>query len=625
MDPLTAGEYSAVLEILKAASVVGAASLYALVTLQEPAKSQVLTWKVGEKVNRAAFVIVKRGSETFESIVDLTNRRVVDWKQIPDVQPGMLLSQEYNFIQMLVLGHPEWRSAIRERGIENLRDVVCQPFTVGYFGLAEEEGRRLFKVVCYDSSGISNFWGRPLEGLTAVVDPDRREVVRIIDTGRVPIPKAPVDFDQESVGRLRKAPHPIVYQQAGGPGFRLDGRTVSWQNWSFHFRVDPRLGLVISLVRYQDQGKVRSILYQGSLSELFLSYMDPDVGWYFRAFMDAGEYGVGKLAVPLQQGIDCPETAVFFDSIFVHDWGESYRQERTACLFERYSDDLAWRHYEVLTGETETRKRTDLVLRSISAIGNYDYVFDWVFRQDGSIQVAVGSSGVEQVKAVKSRTIADDQDGRDTAYGRMVADHTVAVNHDHFFSFRLDLDVDGPENSFLYEHLKPKSTEGESPRPSVWFVDSRIAETEREARLRINLERPALWRVINPHVKGPVGYPVSYQLKPGRNAVFLLSPEEMPQKRAGFTQFHLWATHYNPGERYAAGTYPNQSKGGDGLPSWAGSSSSIRKTDLVLWYTLGFHHVVRAEDWPVLPTSWTSFELRPFDFFARNPALDLPQ
>jgi primary-amine oxidase len=37
------------------------------------------------------------------------------------------------------------------------------------------------------------------------------------------------------------------------------------------------------------------------------------------------------------------------------------------------------------------------------------------------------------------------------------------------------------------------------------------------------------------------------------------------------------------------------------------------------------HHVPRSEDWPVLPVVRHELEIRPFDFFARNPALDLPR
>ena len=410
-----------------------------------------------------------------------------------------------------------------------------------------------------------------------------------------------------------------------GPSFEVDGHSVSWQKWQFHFRIDPRLGLVVSLLRYDDEGKLRSILYQGSLSELFVPYMDPDVGWYFRTYMDAGEYGVGKLAAPLEPGLDCPPGALFREAIFADDWGDPYTQERAACLFERDPMDVAWRHYEAESGQSEVRKQTELVLRLVSAIGNYDYIFDWVFRQDGTIKVAVGMSGVEQVKAVASRTIADDKDGRDTAYGRMVAEHMVAINHDHFFCFRIDLDVDGLQNSFLHERLRSKRLAEDNPRRSIWVVDSSIVATEGAAKFRVQIDKPALWRVINPNVLGPLGYPVSYQLRPKTNAVSLLSPDDFPQRRAGFTDYHLWVTSYRAEERYAAGTYPNQSKGGDGLPRWTSANRNIQSTDLVLWYTLGFHHVVRAEDWPVLPAAWTEFELRPFDFFQRNPALDLPK
>lgn len=263
-------------------------------------------------------------------------------------------------------------------------------------------------------------------------------------------------------------------------------------------------------------------------------------------------------------------------------------------------------------------------MRSVSAIGNYDYIFDWVFRQDGTIEVAVGATGVPQVKAVRGRTTADDVEGRGTAYGRPVAEHTVAINHDHFFSFRIELDVDGRRNSFVEERLISEILVEPTARKSVWVVDSRTALTEKDAKLRIEFQGPSLWCVINPNVLGPLGHPVAYQLEAKANIVSLLNLEDFPQRRAGFIDFHLWVTPHDPKERYAAGTYPNQSKGGEGLPAWTSANRPIENTDVVLWYTLGFHHVVRAEDWPVLSTRWSGFELKPFDFFQRNPALDLP-
>ena len=46
--------------------------------------------------------------------------------------------------------------------------------------------------------------------------------------------------------------------------------------------------------------------------------------------------------------------------------------------------------------------------------------------------------------------------------------------------------------------------------------------------------------------------------------------------------------------------------------------------ELVRWYTVGFRHVPRAEDWPAMPGLWHGFRLRPFNFFDRSPALDVP-
>jgi len=624
LDPLDAAEYEAVVKALIEAGHVDASATYPLITLQEPAKEKVLLWQPGDPVSRLAFAIVKKGPETYEATVDTVDGEVLGWEQVENVQAGLLPTVEWSLVQTIVRGDAEWQDAARKRGVEDFGDVVCVPNPAGYFGIAEEEGRRVVKVVCYAPSGVNNFWGRPIEGLIAVVDLDQREIVTLIDTGAVPIPDSPVELDETSIGDLREPPNVISFQQPSGPSFVVEGRQIAWQGWRFHYALHPRLGPVVSMVTYDDDATTRSVLYQGSLSEIFIPYMDPGVGWFFRTYLDAGENGVGKLAVVLQPGLDCPANAVFLDATFADDLGTPYLQPSAACLFERYAGDIAWRHTEAVTGEVNVRTRTDLVLRSISAIGNYDYIFDWVFRQDGTISVDVGATGVPQVKAVAGSDVSEAANSLDTAHGRLVAAHTVATNHDHFFSFRLDLDVDGPMNSFVYEQLKQEKLGSESARKSVWVVDSTTADSEDAAKMTIDLQNPTLWRVINPNVLGPLGNPVSYQLEARSNAISLLSPDDFPQRRAGFTEHHLWVTPYDPGERYSAGLYPNQSKGGDGLPSWTGGDRSIENTDVVLWYTLGFHHVARAEDWPVTPTIWNEFELRPFDFFDRNPALDLP-
>jgi primary-amine oxidase len=152
-----------------------------------------------------------------------------------------------------------------------------------------------------------------------------------------------------------------------------------------------------------------------------------------------------------------------------------------------------------------------------------------------------------------------------------------------------------------------------------------VAGTEEEAKLNINLSRPALWRIISSERKNHVGYRTSYQIATSKNTNTLLSDDDYPRRRARFIDHHLWVTPYSPDELYAAGDFPTLSRAGEGLPDWTSENREIVDTDIVAWHTIGMHHMVRAEDWPVMPVLWHSFELRPFDFFDHNPAMDLPR
>jgi primary-amine oxidase len=622
LDALTAPEYWAVFETMKASGKLDAASRYAGIELHEPPKTEVLQWKSGDPFRREALAIIKQGRRTFEALVDVANRKLISWKEIKGVEP-VLIADETGVAEERVKSDPQWQAAMRKRGITDFDTVGCGGDSPGYFGTPEEQGRRLQRIRCSDKRGFQNGGAHPIEGLIVVWDSEEQKVIRVIDTGVVPVPPGNADYDATAIA-ARDVPGPISVQQPVH-GFRVNGTAVSWQNWNFHFRIDPKMGVVVTNVGYDDGGKTRTILYEGSLAEVFVPYQDPAEGWYYISFIDMGEANVwGGVASVLEPGADCPDNAVYFDSVTPTSHGTPERWPRTACLFEREAGDFAWRHAPG-GHQPDSRRQRDLVLRMITTFGNYDYAVDWTFQQNGSIKIGVGATGSVEIKAVRSRTAAEDRDGRDRRYGHFVADNTVAVNHDHYFCFRLDLDIDGTENSFLKEDLKTERLPADNPRKSVWVAEPKIAKVEEEAQLRMMMEHPALWRVINPNVKGPLGYPVSYQIAPSHNAMSLMTDDDYPQRRAGFIRHNLWVTPYREDERYPAGDYPTQSHGGDGLPAWTKANRPIENTDIVVWYTLGFHHVPRPEDWPIMPTAWHEFELRPFDFFARNPAVDLPK
>ena len=639
LDQLSYQEVWRALEILRDAGRLDAETTFSQLTLSEPAKNVVRAWREGDEPPRAAYALVRQGDDTFEATVDLAAGEVSAWTELTGVQPNWSLG-EFGAVVGKVLEHPDFIAGLEKRGITDTSFLDCTTIPPGYFGTEEEKGRRLGHVRCSEARGARNTWARQVEGLTAVVDLTAGEVLKVVDDGVAPIPDVDADYDRTTLDHPREIAGPFDLDLPEGVGFDMNGYEVSWQNWSFHLRPDQRTGLVVSLVDYRESpdSNPRPVMYQGQLSEIYVPYMDPAFAWYARNFIDAGEFPAGGLAKPLLRGRDCPDHAVYIDSINTNSQGRPRTVPRTTCIYERETGDPSWRHYE--DEQPDSRKSRDLVVRTAAVVGNYDYLLDWIFRQDGSIEARVGATGLLEVKAtsavsaipptpaagpanatavdaLQAGTAAD-------AYGRFLDRNVIGVNHDHYFSYRLDLDVDGADNRFVADRLVTQELPADHPRRSVWVQQPHAAQTEQDAQLDINLAQPALWRILSTSRRNAVGYPTSYQLMPGRNANHLFVADDYSLRRAGFIEHHLWVTPYDPDERFAAGDHPTLSEPGMGLPAWTEANRSISDEDLVIWHTVGMHHLPRAEDWPVMPVMWHGFELRPFDFFDRNPALDLP-
>ncbi len=621
LDPLSAEEITAAAGVLKAAPGFPRGALFSTIVLQEPDKDGVLGHQPGAPVGRRAFSVVldRRGNRTFEAAVDLDAKRLLSWSEVKGVQP-LVTASEYEVLPGIVKADARWREAMRRRGIRDWDKVQIDGWAVGEVPSAHG-GKRLLRALSYLKDGSINFYGRPIEGVVALVDMNTGRVVEVEDTGVVPLAPPGQELDPQSTG-TRDAPKPLVVRQPEGAGFQVDGQEIRWQKWRFRYTMHPREGLVLHTVGYEDGGRVRPILFRGSLSEMVVPYGDPDAGWRWRSAFDVGEYSVGRLASSIEPGTDAPENATLLDATFAGDDGRPYVLEKAVGVYER-DGGLLWKHFESYSGRNESRRARQLVVFFIATIGNYDYAVNWIFHQDGVLEVDAGLTGIMLPKGVGEAHAAGH--GAGPASGHLVAANVVAPHHQHFFSFRLDLDVDGPSNSVHEMNTRALPPGPANPLLNAFAMEETLLGSERAAQRRMDMQAARTWAVVSSSGRNALGGRTSYILVPGPNSLPYAAPESPVRRRAGFIDNHFWATRFHPGQMSAAGTYPNQSSGGDGLPRWAADDEPLADQDVVVWYTLGTTHIPRPEEWPVMPVSHVGFKLIPGGFFARNPALDVPR
>jgi primary-amine oxidase len=630
LDPLTAEEIRAAVGTVRASERLGREVLFIRVFLHEPDKATVLDFREGGAVERQAFVMIRdrRARTTHEVIVSVTRCAIVSWKEVPGVQPPIVFD-EFLECERVVQGNAAWQAAMRKRGVTDFALAMVDPWSAGYYGPADDPSRRLVRALTWvRASGASeqdNGYARPIEGLITVVDLDRMEVVDVEDHGVVPLPPRDGNYTAGAIRDPKNLPHypdgprtdlrQIDITQPEGPSFQLNGHELTWQKWRLRIGFTPREGLVLHTIGYEDHGRIRPVVYRASLAEMVVPYGDPaPTHWRKNAF-DEGEYGVGMLANRLERGCDCLGEIRYLDAIVSDSQGEPVTLENAICLHEE-DFGILWKHTNFRTGQVEVRRSRRFVISSIATVGNYEYGFFWYLYQDGTIELQLKLTGIVSTGAVAP--------GVEPEHGVVVAPGLYAPNHQHWFSFRLDMMVDGPDNSVYEVNSQALPMGPGNINGNAWVARRTLLARESQAQRLIDPLAGRYWVVTNPSVKNELGQPVGYKLVPGENVGALAHPDSSIAKRAGFITRHLWVTRYDRGEMFAAGDYPNQHPGGAGLPAYVKADRPLEQTDIVLWYSVGSHHIARPEEWPVMPVGYAGFQLKPVGFFVGSPALDVP-
>ena len=370
---------------------------------------------------------------------------------------------------------------------------------------------------------------------------------------------------------------------------------MRWQKWRFRVGFNAREGLVLHAIGYEDGGRLRPVLHRAALSEMVVPYGHPGGGHFRKNAFDVGEYGIGVLANSLTLGCDCLGVIRYFDAWLADSKGEPYCIESAVCLHEE-DFGILWKHTDLFTGEVEVRRARRLVISSISTVGNYEYGSFWYFHQDGSIHFEMKATGImntaapdagrgaalRQHRVARSlRALPPARLQHAARHGcRRQANRVVEVD-----TVALPVGPDNPHGNAFTLRETVLASELRAPAQRRFQRGARLADRERRGAQRA---RPAHRLPARP-VQNPLPT--------------FSSPQASVTRRAAFMTKQLWVTAYDPEELYAAGRYPNQSSGGDGLPAWTAADRPLDGTDLVVWHSFGLHHIPRPEDFPVQPVS----------------------
>jgi primary-amine oxidase len=604
-------------DVLQREGLVTPDTHFSYVGLLEPDKRDLFAGRPVERRVRS-FLIDMRTGMSHDTVVEPASARLISARELDIEGDGAVpvVIREFSFVEEVVHRDERWLAAMARRGLTDVSKLRVNPLSAGV--LAEsEQGRRIQRCFTFVQHSPEDLgWAHPVDGVTAMVDVVTGDVLDVIDYVDLPVPQEDGNYHLAAWrGPDRTGLKPIEISQPDGPSFTIDERGVlAWAGWHLQVGFDQREGIVLHNIGIDDAGVTRPVVYRASIAEMVVPYGDPSPQRWFQNFFDGGEYLFGGFANSLELGCDCVGDITYLDAIVAGNDGAPRVISQAICIHEEDAGVL-WKHSDNWNGSSETRRNRRLVVSFFMTVGNYDYGFYWTFGLDGTIGFEIKATGIVFTSA---------HPGPGYAWATEVAPGLGAPNHQHLFSARLDMMVDGIANAVDEVDAVRVPRGPGNPTGTGFMQQFTRLTTELDAQREADNRRGRVWLTTSTDHRNRLGKPTGWVLYPEGGPLLLADADSDIAKRAAYTTKHLWVTPYEPDERYPAGDFVNLHRGGAGLPAWTAADRSVDGTDIVLWHTFGLTHFPRIEDWPIMPVDTTGFVLKPYGFFDRNPSLDIP-
>lgn len=374
-------------------------------------------------------------------------------------------------------------------------------------------------------------------------------------------------------------------------------------NFSFYISFNRDTGLRLFDIRHKGQ----RILYELGLEEALAHYAGNDPVQSGTSYLDS-YYGFGPYAFQLVPGYDCPSYATYMNtSFYVSE--TTHTHINSVCFFEFDADYPMQRHSQ--SDYVANTKNIYFTVRSVSTVGNYDYMFSYEFYYDGSIRVEVRASGY-----IQSAYYAHNHD-----YGYHIHDSLSGSMHDHVLNYKADFDILGTDNTMELTTNIPVVQNyvwSDHPRNTMKLQRS-FVESEDDSKLLYTGNGRTQYRVVNTDKPNKYGEYRGYRILPADGTIHLtVENSSNLVDAANWAKYDLMVTKQKDTEPRSAHPYNGQDvynpvinfdKFFDG--------ESLMQEDLVVWFNLGMHHVPHTGDLPntVFTTAHSGVQFMPLNYY----------
>jgi primary-amine oxidase len=261
-----------------------------------------------------------------------------------------------------------------------------------------------------------------------------------------------------------------------------------------------------------------------------------------------------------------------------------------------------------------------------------EYVWNYFFYQDGSIEFEIRLTGILQVCVADPNELP--------SYSVRVAPGINAHFHQHLFSVRIDPMIDGLANSVVETDVLPVAAaygSSENFAGNAFQVHDRVLRRASEGGRQWDASTDRRWRIVSAgkkhHATGQhTGYSIGVK---GAVTPALPRPESWVGRRATFTRNALWVVREKEDAREGGRIWPSgkfvpqaREEPADSLARWVrdDGDANIENEDVLVYVTIGTTHIPRPEDWPVYVSIFPFLSLSSFGLsllFSRSCLRDL--